>query len=223
MSEKKKRRFSVWDIAEIGVMVAVIEACKAALMFLPNIETTSFWLIMFTLFFGWKVVLVVPVFILIEGQLYGIHLWWIMYLYAWPLLVALTRLFRRNRSALLWAVFSGAFGLCFGALCSIPYFFIGLSGGTIESGFINAATWWVAGIPWDIVHCIGNFVIMLVLYHPIRLAMIKVRKLTGRGNTETFVVTGPVTEREENADEDRGDRSGQLGDSACDPSEEKRT
>ena len=223
MNEKKKRRFLPFDIAEIGIMVAVIEACKAALMFLPNVETTTFWLIMFTLFFGWKTALVVPVFILIEGQIYGIHLWWIMYLYTWPLLVVLTRLLRRNRSALLWAVFSGAFGLSFGALCSIPYFFIGLAGGTLQSGVVNAVTWWVAGIPWDIIHCIGIFVIMLVLYHPVRLAMIKVQKLTGRGNTEAFTAAASVRERKENADEDRSDRRGQLGDSACDPSEEKRS
>ena len=177
MKERKKHRLSILDIAEIGLMVAVIEASKAALMAFPNIETTTFWLIMFTLFFGWKVVVVVPVFILIEGQIYGIHLWWIMYLYAWPLLVLLTRLLRRNRSALLWAVFSGAFGLSFGALCSIPYFFIGWAGGTIKNGFLNAASWWVAGIPWDIIHCVGNFVIMLALYHPVRYAMLKVQNL----------------------------------------------
>ena len=81
MQPEKRPLFSVRDVAEIGLAVALIEGCKAALSFLPNIELTSFWLIMFTLFFGWKIVVVVPVFILIEGQIYGIHLWWIMYLY----------------------------------------------------------------------------------------------------------------------------------------------
>jgi energy-coupling factor transport system substrate-specific component len=170
--------FSILDIAQIGIMVAVIEVSKFALSGMPNIELTSFWLIMFTLYFGWKIVAVVPVLILVEGAFYGPHLWWIMYLYTWPLLVAIAWFFRKNTSALLWAIISGVFGLCFGALCSIPYFVIGASTGGIGAGIRSAFTWWVAGIPWDFVHCIGNFSIMLVLFHPIGKAM----KLVTKGN-----------------------------------------
>ena len=165
------RKFSILDIAQVGIMVAVIEVSKLALSGMPNIELTSFWLIMFTLFFGWKIVVVVPVFILIEGAFYGVHIWWIMYLYIWPLLVFITWIFRKNSSAILWAIISGVFGLCFGALCSIPYFVIGMSSGGVAAGYRSAITWWIAGIPWDFIHCGGNFVIMLVLYHPISQAM----------------------------------------------------
>ncbi len=171
-----RRPFSIQDIAQIGIMVAVIEVSKFALSGLPNIELTSFWMIMFTLLFGWKIVAVVPVFILLEGAFYGVHLWWIMYLYAWPLLVMITWLFRKNTSALIWAIISGTFGLCFGALCSIPYFVIGASTGGVAAGIRAAFTWWVAGIPWDFVHCAGNFFIMITLYHPIRKAMAWVTK-----------------------------------------------
>ncbi len=176
MKKHSNSTFSILDIAQIGLMVAVIEVSKFALSSMPNIELTSFWLIMFTLFFGWKIVAVVPVFILIEGALYGVHLWWIMYLYAWPLLVLIAWLFRKNTSSVLWAVVSGIFGLCFGALCSIPYFFIGMSAGGIAAGFRAAFTWWAAGIPWDFIHCAGNFIIMLVLYHPVSKAMTWVKK-----------------------------------------------
>lgn len=158
-------KISIRDIALIGMMVAVIEVSKQALAVVPNIELTSFWVIMFSLYFGRKIFFVIPVFILIEGAIYGIQLWWIMYLYAWPLLAILTRVFRKMESAIGWAVLSGAFGLAFGALCAIPYIFL--------SGPQAAFAWWIAGIPWDITHCIGNFIIMLVLYHP----MTKVMKL----------------------------------------------
>jgi len=171
---RKNRKFSARSIAQIGLMVAVIEVSKLALSGLPNVELTSFWLIMFTLYFGWQIVAVVPVFILLEGAIYGIHLWWIMYLYAWPLLVLIVWLLRKKASMILMAVISGIFGLCFGALCAIPYFFIGLSAGGVASGWTTAVTWWIAGIPWDFVHCIGNVVIMLVLYHPISFVLKKV-------------------------------------------------
>ncbi len=167
----KRHGLSILDIAQIGIMVAVIEVSKFALSSFPNIELTSFWLIMFTLFFGWKIVVIVPVFILIEGAFYGVHIWWIMYLYAWPLLVTIAWIFRKNESALLWAIISGIFGLSFGALCSIPYFVIGASSGGFIAGVRTAIAWWIAGIPWDFIHCIGNFLIMLVLYQPISRAM----------------------------------------------------
>lgn len=170
----KKQILTVKDIALIGVMVAVIEVCKAALSYLPNIELTSFWLIIFTLFLGWKIVLVVPAFILIEGCIYGFQIWWVMYLYAWPLLVFLTWIFRKQESVWFWSILSGAFGLCFGLLCSFPYAVAGTVDGGIRSGLYAGLTWWIAGIPWDIVHCIGNFVIMLMLYKPIRAVMRKI-------------------------------------------------
>lgn len=177
----EKRKIAVLDITLTGLMVAVIEVSKMALAFLPNIELTSFWLILFTLFFGRRIALVVPVFILIEGTVYGFGIWWVMYLYAWPLLVCLTWMFRRQESVWFWSIVSGAFGLSFGALCAVPYFFLGAGGGAgVAAGIRTALAWWVAGIPWDIVHCVGNFALMLVLYRPVRRVMEAVRRLTAR-------------------------------------------
>lgn len=177
MNSKRKVKITIQDICLIGMMVAVIEVCKVAMSFLPNIELTTFWLILFTLFFGRKIVLVVPVFILIEGCIYGFNTWWIMYLYTWPLLVLLAWAFRKRQSVWFWSILSGAFGLFFGLLCSFPYVVIGAVNGGIQNGLYAGFTWWVAGIPWDIVHCVGNFVLMMVLYHPVRMLMEKVHRI----------------------------------------------
>ena len=40
------------DITLVGLMVAIIEVCKVLMKDLPNIELTTFWIIMFTLYFG---------------------------------------------------------------------------------------------------------------------------------------------------------------------------
>lgn len=173
----EKVSLAIKDITLIGMMVAIIEVCKVSLAWAPNIELTTFWLIMFTLFFGRKIVFVVPVFILIEGTMYVIHLWWIMYLYAWPLLVLVTWIFRRQESVWFWSILSCVFGLSFGFLCSFPYVAIGAVDGGIINGLYAGFTWWVAGIPWDILHGIGNFVLMLVLYTPVRLIMKQVKRI----------------------------------------------
>ena len=56
---KNKPYISIRDIAQIGMMIAIIEACKFALSGSPNVELTSFWLIMFTLFFGWLMIYII--------------------------------------------------------------------------------------------------------------------------------------------------------------------
>lgn len=176
MENKNAFKLTAFDIALIGIMIAVIEVCKFALAGLPNIELTSFWLIMFTLYFGKRIYFVVPALIIIEGAVFGFGLWWIMYLYAWPLLVLITTAFKKSNSATTFALISGIFGLCFGLLCSIPYVFINSTGGDLINGFRAARAWWIAGIPWDLVHGAGNFVLMLVLYKPMTKLMLRVSK-----------------------------------------------
>ena len=170
MTAGKTFKNTTYDVAVIGIAIALIEVCKAAMMGLPNIELTSFWIIMFTLFLGRKILLVIPAFILIEGCVFGFGIWWIMYLYAWPLLVLLTWIFRKQENVLFWAVLSGLYGLFFGAMCSIPYVVIGCFNGGIRSGLYAGFTWWIAGIPYDLLHCVGNFALMLILFHPIKIS-----------------------------------------------------
>ena len=172
MMEPQKKT-AVFDIALVAMMVAVIEVFKFAMVGLPNIELTSFWLILFSKNFGKKVYFVVPVFVVLEGMIFGFNLWWISYLYCWPLLILVTRIFRNNNSATLWSVISAVFGLLFGALCAIPYLFTGTD---LRSGLTLAFNWWVAGIPWDIAHCIGNFILMMLLYKPLSKVMLRLQK-----------------------------------------------
>ena len=85
------------------------------------------------------------------------------YLYTWPVLAAVTVLLGRSESPLFWAVIAGIFGLCFGALCALPYLFAG--------GWAAAVSYWIAGIPFDLIHCASNFVITLVLFRPLYRVM----------------------------------------------------
>ncbi len=161
------------DIALIGMMVAVIEVCKIAFASIPNIELTSFFIIIFSIYFGKRIYVVIPVFTLIEGLIFGFGLWWIMYLYVWPILAFATRRIKNENSAVGYSIISGLFGLMFGFLCSFPYV---LTGDSLVNGLKIAFAWWIAGIPWDIVHGVANFFIMLVLYHPVSSVMNKAKR-----------------------------------------------
>ncbi len=164
------------DIARVGLMIAVIEAAKLALAQVPNVELVSFFIIMFALYFGTKIFFVIPAFIIIEILIFGFDpMWVIAYCYIWPILAVLSLLLRKSKSALTFALLSGFFGLLFGFLCSFPYLFV-TTATNPTAGLSSAITWWIAGIPYDILHGVSNFIIMFVLYKPLSSVLEKTAK-----------------------------------------------
>ena len=91
---------------------------------LPNINLNAVLIILTTVYFGWKALYAVGVYVLLEGLFFGFSIWWFSYLYIWPLLVILAMLLRRNRSVVIWAVAAGIYGLLFGPLMYLGYFAI---------------------------------------------------------------------------------------------------
>lgn len=156
-------KVSTRDAAQVGIMSALLIAGKAALSFLPNVEVVTFLIILYTLHFGGKVFFSIFIFIAVEYMIWGFNLWSVMYIYIWPLLALCALIFRSRRDTMFWAVFSAVFGLIFGGLCSLVYIFAG--------GIKAAVAWWIAGIPFDIIHCISNFVLTMVLYRPLSYVM----------------------------------------------------
>lgn len=146
------------QLVTMGALSGILLAGQLGLAFLPNIEVVSTLIILYTLTYKKRVFPVILTFVLLEGIVFGFGIWWISYLYVWNILALITLALQKMDSALLWAVVSGAFGLLFGALCAIPYLITGGPGA--------ALAYWSAGIPYDILHCGGNFVLTLVLYRP---------------------------------------------------------
>ncbi len=161
-------KYKTIEIVLLGMLGAIAYVGQIALSFLPNIEVVSILFLVYTKVFGKKALFPIYVFVLLEGIFWGFGSWWIMYLYVWAVLWGITMLLRSNDSAAFWAVINGAFGLVFGALCSITQ---GALFG-IGSGF----AYFISGIPFDIVHCIGNFFTALFLYKPLTILLSKVRK-----------------------------------------------
>ena len=132
-------RIHVHELLLMGILTALLFIGQVFLAFLPNIEIVSFLIILYTLVFGRKVFLMIYTFILLEGILYGFGLWWFQYLYLWSILAATV--------------------LAFGALCAIPYVFL--------SGPDAAFAYWIAGIPFDLLHCLGNLIVCCILFRPV--------------------------------------------------------
>ncbi len=130
------------------------------MMGLPNIEPVSLFVMLFAVVFGKKCLFSIYTYVTMEILFYGIHLWNINYLYIWSILALAAWLMRKQTNPVLWAVLSGSFGLLFGLLCAPVYLFIG--------GVGYAVAWWSSGIVFDVLHCVGNFTIALLLFVPLR-------------------------------------------------------
>lgn len=156
----KKNGLPLGEVVLFGMLGALTFALQVVMAPLPNIEPVSLLVMLFAATFGWKSLYTVFVFVAMEILFHGIGLWNINYLYIWAVLAFLAIAFRKMDSALGWAMLSGAFGLAFGALCGIVDIFIG--------GFSYAITKWISGIPFDLLHCGGNFALALVLWKPMR-------------------------------------------------------
>ena len=151
---------SVREIVLFGILGSMTFGAKYGMSFLPNIEPVSLMVMLFVVVFGKKWVYPTYLYVALEILFYGISLWNLNYLYVWAVLALAAGWVKKMEHPLGWAILSGVFGLMFGALCGIVDVFIG--------GFSYAAAKWVTGIPFDIAHCIGNFVMALVMFAPLR-------------------------------------------------------
>lgn len=142
-------------VARIGVLVALMYIMKVVFESIPNVEMVTTFIICMALVYQWDSLWVVNIFNFLEILQWGFGWWNVGYFLVWNLLVVMTvGLAKRLNTNGSRAVLSGVFGITFGALFALTYLPVGVS---------YAFVYWVNGIRFDIVHCIGNVVITYTL------------------------------------------------------------
>ena len=164
---KSENRIKIKEVAELAVMAALMFVGKEMMNAIPNVHPVIPIIIFCVIVYGWKAMYPVIVFIILEISLYGLGVWSITYIYVWPLFVAVAMLFRKYNKIWIWSVLAGAFGLSFGLLTELPFF--------ILNGFKAALANWIAGIPFDIAHCVSAAILTLIIV-PV---LLKIRRRIG--------------------------------------------
>ena len=153
--------FTVWDIVLIPMLSATLTSGKMALFFLPNIEIVTLLFMVYTCVFGARKTFIISIiFTTTEIFFYGVQTWLLVYYFIWPMLIFLTSLlFKTTDSEWAFSIFGLVFGLSFGFVFAVfESFFYGVSYGIV---------YWVRGIPFDLIHGVSNFVVILLLYKPL--------------------------------------------------------
>ena len=164
-SDKEKSRLTLRELVFLSLFSALIIAAKEAMSFLPNIEPVM----VAVLAFGAKAFYPCVIFVLAEGLLYGFGWYFFVYCYVWPILVATTLLLRPVvRSYIVWTVIGALYGLFFGPLCCIEAW--------VVNGWQMAFSYWISGIPFDLLHFAGNAVMCGVLLKPLTTLLMKLKE-----------------------------------------------
>ena len=158
----------------MALLAAMMIAGQLCMAFLPNIEPVSLLIIACASVYGLKALWSTYVFVLAEGLIYGFSMWYVCYLYIWAILVFAVVLFKNMRGRLPMAVLSGIFGLMFGALSEIPFLFV--------IGFRASVLAWISGIPFDILHGVGNFTLAFL---QLPACTSTLRRLSGKKSDES--------------------------------------
>lgn len=161
-------KMTVREVALFGILGSLTFAAKYVMSGLPNIEPVSLMVMLFTVTFGKKAVYPIGVYVAMEFLFYGFGIWNIMYLYIWFILAAFAWMMRKMEQPVVWAMLSGSFGLMFGLFCAPVDLVMG--------GAEFAVSKWISGIPFDLLHCAGNFAMALLLFAPLGKLMKRLNK-----------------------------------------------
>lgn len=164
---------NIRQIAFVAIMAGITFASQLLLAGIPNIELVSVILLISALSLRLPTSLTIGfVFVILQGLYWGFADWVIAYLYVWPFFILMGFLLKSWLiTPLRTAFFSGIFGLLFGTLFSLQHL--------VLFGPYAAISYIISGIAFDIVHAIGNFILMLVLFEPLSRVIILVKSKIG--------------------------------------------
>lgn len=161
--------FTVWDIVLIPLLSATLTSGKMALAFIPNVEIVTLLFMVYTCVFGARRTIVISIiFSTTEIFFYGVQTWLIVYYFIWPLLILLSMLlYKKTNSEWFFAALGLFYGLGFGFVFAVfESFFYGIAYGIV---------YFTKGIPFDVIHGVSNFVVVLTLYRPLLRLLLQLR------------------------------------------------
>ena len=154
---QKAKGISTRELAIFAMLGALMFLSKIIMQMVPNVHLLGLFVAAMTLTFRFRALIPLYLFVFLDGLLSGFALWWIPYLYIWlPLWGAFMILGKLNLPKKLqtpiYMLASGFHGLIFGVLYApMQALLFGLN-------FQGMIAWIIAGIPFDVIHAIGNVV-----------------------------------------------------------------
>lgn len=148
-------KLNVKEIAVFSMLGAMMYASKLLMEWLPNVHLLGVFTIAMTVVYRRKALYPIYAYVLLMGLLSGFALWWIPHTYLWLVLWGVTMLLPRKLPKK-WAPF------IYMGLCALHGFLYGTLYAPSQAllfglDFRGMITWIIAGLPWDAIHGVSNF------------------------------------------------------------------
>lgn len=158
MSGKKPgsgMKLNIREVVVFGMLGSIMYASKFVMELLPNIHLLGVFTIAFTVVYRKKALYPIYIYVILNGIFCGFAAWWIPYLYLWTVLwgavMLLPAKMPRGAQPFIYMAVCAAHGFLFGTLYApAQAILFGLS-------FKGTIAWIIAGLPWDFMHGISNF------------------------------------------------------------------
>lgn len=154
-------KLTVRETAVFGMLGALMYASKVLMEVAPNVHLLGVFTIAITVVYRKKALYPIYTYILLNGLFSGFATWWIPYLYLWLVLWGVTMLLPQNMpkkvKPIVYMIVNAGHGFLYGTLYApAQAILFGLN-------FEKTIAWIVAGLPWDFVHGVSNFICGLLI------------------------------------------------------------
>ncbi len=158
---RKKQREQIFEICIFAMLGALMFCSKLAMEFLPNIHLLGVLTMVYTIAFRAKALIPIYIYVFLNGLFAGFNMWWVPYLYIWAILWGVTMLLPRKMPAwvasVVYPTVCALHGLLFGVLYApAQAVMFGLD-------FSQTVVWIAQGLWFDLIHCVGNFAVGLLI------------------------------------------------------------
>lgn len=164
------------EIAIFAMLGAIMFVSKVVMEGIPNVHLLGTFVVAFTLTYRVKALFPIYGYVFVNGLWEGFSPFgWLPEVYLWLILWGATMLLPQNMpkriAPVVYMTVSALHGLLFGVFYAPVYaMFAGM-------GWNRVWLWIVAGLPYDILHAIGNFVLGILIL-PIATLLRKLDKKT---------------------------------------------
>lgn len=159
----------------LAMLGGLMFAGKLVMEALPNIHPVAMFIMVFTIVYRVRALIPIYIFVILTGLYGGFNLWWIPYIYIWTILWALTMLIPKRipkkAAIFLYPMICGLFGFLYGILYAPAQAIL------FHYDLSKTLLWISTGIPYDILHGLGNIGMGLLVF-PLSELLKKLEKTT---------------------------------------------
>lgn len=149
------RSRQVLELCVFAMLGTLMFCSKIIMEALPNIHLLGMFTVVCTVTFRAKGLIPIYLYVFLNGIYAGFSIWWMPYTYIWTILWGITMLLPKNMPravcCVVYPVICALHGIAFGTLYAPAQAIM------FKFSLEQTVAWIIAGLPWDLLHGVGNF------------------------------------------------------------------